>query len=221
MAGGSLAERRDAHQSRAARTGHPHQRRPQRNWREPCRQAGSGEKWKTSAGSTAKASLPKAGTANQSISFEPPLLTWCGSRSTCWSFRPPVWRSFSSLETKTIPIVVTGAGADLVAVGLVANLARPGGNLTGVQILNADLIPKQFELLRALVRPSARSGRARAACTSGGNTCPCKALCTWADVARPSKTRRSPIRRMAPGRAGLPLLFSAVSPDGSNPIADI
>jgi putative tryptophan/tyrosine transport system substrate-binding protein len=55
------------------------------------------------------------------------------------------------LETKTIPIVVVGAGADLVAAGLVASLARPGGNLTGVQVLTVDLIPKKLELLQALV----------------------------------------------------------------------
>ena len=55
------------------------------------------------------------------------------------------------LETKTIPIVVYGAGADLVAAGLVSSLARPGGNLTGLQILGDDLIPKRLELLKALI----------------------------------------------------------------------
>jgi ABC transporter substrate binding protein len=55
------------------------------------------------------------------------------------------------LETKIIPIVVGAAGSDLVAAGLVASLARPGGNLTGVQVLNSDLIPKKLEFLQALV----------------------------------------------------------------------
>jgi putative tryptophan/tyrosine transport system substrate-binding protein len=55
------------------------------------------------------------------------------------------------LETKTIPIVVGSAEGDLVAGGLVDSLARPGGNITGSQILNDDLIPKRLELLRALV----------------------------------------------------------------------
>ena len=55
------------------------------------------------------------------------------------------------LESKTIPIVVWAAGGDLVAGGLVANLARPGGNLTGVQIRNGDLVPKRLEFLKALV----------------------------------------------------------------------
>jgi putative tryptophan/tyrosine transport system substrate-binding protein len=55
------------------------------------------------------------------------------------------------LETRTIPIVVGAAGSDLAAIGLVASLARPGGNLTGVQVLNSDLIPKKLEFLQALV----------------------------------------------------------------------
>jgi putative ABC transport system substrate-binding protein len=55
------------------------------------------------------------------------------------------------LETKTMPIVVGSAQGDLVAGGLVTSLARPGGNITGSQILNDDLAPKRLELLKALV----------------------------------------------------------------------
>ena len=55
------------------------------------------------------------------------------------------------LETKTIPIVVGRADNDLVAAGLVDSLARPGGNITGAQLLNDELIPKRLELLKALV----------------------------------------------------------------------
>src|SRR5262252_2720017 len=55
------------------------------------------------------------------------------------------------LETKTIPIVVGRAEGDLVAAGLVNSLARPGGNITGSQLLRDDLIPKRLELLKALV----------------------------------------------------------------------
>ena len=55
------------------------------------------------------------------------------------------------LETKTIPIVVGRADNDLVAAGLVESLARPGGNITGSQLLNDELTPKRLELLKALV----------------------------------------------------------------------
>jgi putative ABC transport system substrate-binding protein len=55
------------------------------------------------------------------------------------------------LETKTIPIVVGRADENLVAAGLVDSLVRPGGNITGSQLLNDDLIPKRLELLKALV----------------------------------------------------------------------
>jgi ABC-type uncharacterized transport system substrate-binding protein len=69
--------------------------------------------------------------------------------------------------TSTIPIVFS-AGADPVAGGLVASLARPGGNLTGVSFLTVGLYPKRLQLLSELV-PQARSV-AMLAYANGPNT---------------------------------------------------
>ena len=52
--------------------------------------------------------------------------------------------------TSTIPIVF-GVGTDPVADGLVASLAQPGGNLTGMSILAVELVPKRLDLLAELV----------------------------------------------------------------------
>jgi putative ABC transport system substrate-binding protein len=52
--------------------------------------------------------------------------------------------------TSTIPIVFV-SGDDPVGDGLVASLARPGGNLTGVSFLTAELNPKRFELISELL----------------------------------------------------------------------
>ena len=53
-------------------------------------------------------------------------------------------------QTKTVPIVFATAG-DPVATGLVASLARPGGNATGMSILAPELSGKQLELLKTVV----------------------------------------------------------------------
>jgi putative tryptophan/tyrosine transport system substrate-binding protein len=53
--------------------------------------------------------------------------------------------------TKTIPIVMIGVGLDPVEAGYVESLARPGGNLTGLTILETDLGGKRLELLKEAV----------------------------------------------------------------------
>jgi putative tryptophan/tyrosine transport system substrate-binding protein len=59
--------------------------------------------------------------------------------------------------TTTIPIVFM-APEDPVRLGLVASLARPGSNLTWINIFMGELVAKQLELLRELVPSAARIG---------------------------------------------------------------
>ena len=54
-------------------------------------------------------------------------------------------------ENPSTPIVVGETGVDLVAVGVAASLARPGGNVTGIQVLNDELTAKRLEFLKMLV----------------------------------------------------------------------
>jgi putative tryptophan/tyrosine transport system substrate-binding protein len=56
--------------------------------------------------------------------------------------------------TQTIPIVFD-VGTDPVGVGLVASLAHPGGNLTGITNLNVELFKKCIELMYSLMSPGA------------------------------------------------------------------
>ena len=62
--------------------------------------------------------------------------------------------------TTTIPIVMTSAG-DPVGAGLVASLARPGGNVTGLSSLGVELNTKRLEILKDAVPKLARVGLLR------------------------------------------------------------
>jgi ABC-type uncharacterized transport system substrate-binding protein len=57
--------------------------------------------------------------------------------------------------TSTIPIVM-GFVSDPVALGLVANLARPGGNITGLGVPTSEMVGKRLQLLREVAPTVAR-----------------------------------------------------------------
>lgn len=59
--------------------------------------------------------------------------------------------------TTTIPIVMA-TGGDPVGTGAVSNLARPGGNITGLSSLTSEVDAKRFELLRELLPTLSRVG---------------------------------------------------------------
>jgi putative ABC transport system substrate-binding protein len=66
------------------------------------------------------------------------------------------WIRATKNATKTISIVMVGGGADPVEAGLVESLARPGGNITGITLLNRELGGKRLELFKEAVPKLAR-----------------------------------------------------------------
>jgi putative tryptophan/tyrosine transport system substrate-binding protein len=60
-------------------------------------------------------------------------------------------------RTTSIPIVMAGVG-DAVNTGLVASLARPGGNITGVSFQASELLTKRVQLIREIVPGASRIG---------------------------------------------------------------
>jgi putative tryptophan/tyrosine transport system substrate-binding protein len=61
------------------------------------------------------------------------------------------WVRAAKNATKTIPIVMTGGGANPVEAGLIESLAHPGGNVTGITLLDTELGGKRLELLKEAV----------------------------------------------------------------------
>jgi len=118
--------------------------------------------------------------------------------------------------TQTIPVVMVAVG-DPVGNGLVASLARPGGNLTGLSLLSSELSGKRLQLLREVLPKVARV----AILTNPGN--PLHALVwqetqeaarSWAcsfrpwryEAPRPSRGRSGPPRKGAPGPSSPPMI---------------
>jgi putative ABC transport system substrate-binding protein len=96
--------------------------------------------------------------------------------------------------TRTIPIVFIG-GSDPVIMGLVASVNRPGGNVTGVSVLAADLETKRVGLLREIVPQAATIG----------------ALMDWTDPSVYPETERSQRELQAAAeRLGVPVHFVSV-----------
>jgi len=73
-------------------------------------------------------------------------------------YAPPLVAAVAARQaTRTIPIVFA-SGADPVGAGLVATLARPGGNATGVVSVAESLAPKRLELIHEILPSAKRVG---------------------------------------------------------------
>jgi putative tryptophan/tyrosine transport system substrate-binding protein len=85
--------------------------------------------------------------AAELISLEPAVIVTFSNQSA----------SILGQQTRTIPIVFAGAG-DPVGTGLVANMARPGGNMTGFTTYESAIAGKRVELLREVAPRLTRLG---------------------------------------------------------------
>ena len=97
----------------------------------------------------------------------------------------------AQLATKTIPIVMVGAGGDPIQAGLIQSLARPGGNVTGSVILSPQLNAKRLELIREIL-PQAK-----------------QVAVTWNPTLRGTEAQLDQLRAAAPA-FGIELTFHEV-----------
>ena len=79
--------------------------------------------------------------------------------------------------TGTIPIVM-GSSADPVDTGLVASLARPGGNLTGLSDMGSELAPKRLQLLLSMTATATRKASRVAVLVASGSPANARGLAT-------------------------------------------
>jgi putative tryptophan/tyrosine transport system substrate-binding protein len=60
--------------------------------------------------------------------------------------------------TKTLPIVVAACDDDMVEIGVVASMAHPGGNVTGLTKMAPEVTAKRLELLKEIVPTASQVG---------------------------------------------------------------
>ncbi len=85
--------------------------------------------------------------ANELVGMNPPVIVTYGTAAA----------RVLQKATTSVPIVVAAA-VDLVGAGIVASLSRPGGNITGLSVIDVDISVKQLELLRAFSPQLSRIG---------------------------------------------------------------
>jgi putative ABC transport system substrate-binding protein len=108
--------------------------------------------------------------------------------------------------TSTVPIVFMGE-PDPVGTRLVASLARPGGNVTGLADAHADLIPKRLELLKEVTPSATRIGVLR----NAANPSTAPQLQTAQDAGRALGMALVPVDVKGPGRGDIDQAFVAIA----------
>jgi putative ABC transport system substrate-binding protein len=118
--------------------------------------------------------------------------------------------SFAAAEaTRTVPIVMGSMAADPVATGMIKSLAHPGGNITGLSQLSAQLVGKRLELLREIV-----PGLTQAAYLHNPPNPAYGPILQALDETAPVQSLQVP-RVVAPTPPDLPLAYEAATAQGA------